>query len=150
MKRSILLLAVLSLFSCKKDEAIPNGVKAKQEVVYTYKMTLNVARTKPTMAINDTLIIKVNGTTVYNKSNGNVSEFINNIYISTGDKLYIRYNPGMVKYPHYDPSINDWSDYVYEGYCLNATFEGGYYKQDFTDCGPGITVIDKLISESRP
>lgn len=60
------------------------------------------------------------------------------------------YNPGMVKYPHYDPSINDWSDYVYEGYCLNATFEGGYYKQDFTDCGPGITVIDKLISESRP
>jgi hypothetical protein len=98
-------------------------------------------------ATGDTLIIKINDNTVYNKTGSVIPYSLSGFKAKTGDKLYIRYNPGKVLYPHYDSNTKQWEDYIYEQCDLEVTFTGGYYNPHYSKGGRGIVVIEERIQE---
>lgn len=93
MKR-LLLLAVL-FASCAKDNIQPAEPKTVQPTIYNYSMDVLILKDPNNKTYGDTLTIRVNGKTIYNKI-GSTPEYIADIKVKTGDNLYLYYNPGLV------------------------------------------------------
>lgn len=104
------VLAIALLSSCKKSTVQPNPTP-QPTPVYSYTASV-ILSNDTTVAYGDTLIIKVNEKVIINKGHRQIPSSIENIQLKTGDKLYIRYNPGNIYWPHYDSVKMQWIDYI--------------------------------------
>lgn len=101
MKALFVIGVVLGVFwslpSCKKDETNPTRAKETPvKPVYTYTMDILTGKDFNRGVKYDTIRIKINDVIVYTKAGQYLPDYINDIFLKSGDNLYIYHNPGTV------------------------------------------------------
>src|SRR4051812_13092325 len=141
----VFLAGITVLAACKKEAVAADPAPVKAPVIYKYKM--DIMALTDSLASKDTLIVKINDKTVINAVAKKIPEYTPNVAISTGDRLYIRFNPGQVYFPHYNPATRQNEDYITGLNALEVLFTGGYKNPHIKfDCRC-VGTYSKVISE---